>query len=119
MADSIPRAATGSKSTSLHHAFIRELILGQVPVGYIAHCEAIINAEKPDYSTIKLPLLIIAGSDDKSAPLDGCRYILDSVASSKKDLKILEGVGHWHCIEAGEEVGRAIAEFVTSIEPSI
>lgn len=115
MADSIPKAATGSKSTSLHHAFIRELILGQNPAGYIANCKAIINAEKPDYAAIKAPFIAITGQDDRSAPLDGCKAILDRLSSPRKSLTVLEGVGHWHCIEASEEVGRAISEFCASI----
>lgn len=32
--------------------------------------------------------------------------------SSEKKLEILEGVGHWHCVEASEEVAKHIAEFV-------
>jgi pimeloyl-ACP methyl ester carboxylesterase len=116
IADSIPKAATGSESTALHHAFIRELILAQDPAGYIAHCKVIINAKKPDYAAVKAPFLIIAGQEDKSAPLDGCVSILNSISSSQKILELLEGVGHWHCVEASNEVGRVMSEFCASIE---
>jgi len=114
-ADSIPKAATGSKTTSQHRAFVRELILGQNPAGYIAHCKAIVDAEKPKYAASNAPLLIIAGQDDKSAPLNGCKTILSGVLSSKKNPIVLAGVGHWHCIEASEAVGRTISESCATI----
>jgi esterase/lipase len=116
LANSIPKAATGSTSTVLQQAFIRELILAQNPAGYIAHCKVIVNATKPDYAAIKAPFLIIAGQEDKSAPLDGCVSIINSVSSSKKILEVLDGVGHWHCIEASDEVGRVMSEFCAMMQ---
>lgn len=115
MANTIPNAATGSKSTALHKAFIRELILGQSPEGYVSLCRVISEATAPDYAAITTPLLIIAGSEDKSAPLEGCKHIMASVSSSVKSLDVLPGVGHWHCIEASEDVGKLISNFVSSL----
>ena len=104
MANTIPNAATGSRSTPLQKAFIRELLLGQNPLGYISLCR------------VKAPLLLIAGEEDKSAPLDGCKHILGSVSSSTKKLEILPKVGHWHCIEASDEVGKLIADFAQQVQ---
>lgn len=114
MANTIPNAATGSKSTALQKAFIRELILGQSPEGYISLCKVISEATAPDYAAIKAPLLIIAGTEDKAAPLEGCKHIIANVSSTLKTLDVLPGVGHWHCIEASDEVGNLILKFTRS-----
>ena len=115
LASSIPEAATGSSSTPLQRAFIRELLLSQNAEGYASLCRVIVDAKAPDYHAIEVPFLIIAGEEDESAPLDGCKLILDSISSTCKSLKVLKRVGHWHCIEAYEEVGTAVAEFCDSL----
>ncbi|PCH07491.1 Alpha/beta hydrolase fold-1 [Penicillium occitanis (nom. inval.)] len=114
MANTIPNAATGSKSTALQKAFIRELILSQSPGGYISLCKVISEATAPDYAAIKAPLLIIAGAEDKAAPLEGCKHIIANVSSTLKTLDVLPGVGHWHCIEASDEIGNLILKFTRS-----
>ncbi|KNG81917.1 alpha/beta hydrolase [Aspergillus nomiae NRRL 13137] len=112
MANTIPYQATGSGTSALTKSFIRELILGQNPEGYAALCRAIAAAPMIDYSAVQAPFLLIAGEEDKSAPLEGCRVIFDGVASEKKSLEVLQKVGHWHCVEAPEAVGGLIARFV-------
>lgn len=112
LANSIPYQATGSAASHLARSFIRELVLGQNPRGYAALCQAIANAPAIDYSTIKVPFLLIAGEEDKSASLEGCQYIFNRVSSENKRMEVLKGVGHWHCIEAPDSVGQALAEFV-------
>lgn len=111
MANTVPTAATGSRSTPLQKAFIRELLLAQNPLGYISLCRAISTASAPEYAAVKAPLLVIAGDEDKSAPLDGCKHILALVSSLTKKLEILPGVGHWHCIEASDQIGQLIFNF--------
>ena len=111
MANSIPDAATGSKSTSEQKAFIRALLMAQDPAGYISLCKVIVNAEPPDYAAIQAPFIIIAGEEDKSAPLDGCKEILEGISSTDKKIVVLDGVGHWHCVEAADQVGKIIAGF--------
>lgn len=115
MANTIPTAAVGSRSTALQRAFIRELLLSQNPQGYAALCRAIASAQAPDYAAVRAPFLLIAGAEDKSASMEGCRHIFDSVSSKKKTLEVLEGVGHWHCIEASEEVGVLISRFAGEV----
>lgn len=115
MADSIPFAAVGSRSTPLHKSFIRELLLGQDPKGYAALCRSLSTAQPADYAAVKAPFLLLAGEEDKSAPLAGCEHIFNHVSSENKSLRVLNGVGHWHCIEAPDEVGALIAEFAEGI----
>jgi pimeloyl-ACP methyl ester carboxylesterase len=111
MANTIPYRATGSLASPLHKAFIREMLLAQDPRGYIANCKAIEKATPPDYKGVKCPVLIIAGEEDKSAPLEGCKYILGELATENKELEVLKGVGHWHCVEAGDQVVDLVGRF--------
>jgi len=125
LADYIPSAATGTKATSLHQAFIRSLILGTSQDGYIALCSLIAKAKKPDYGAIKIPLLVLAGEDDKTSPLAGCEGILRDYGTSgeegevggreDKRLIVVKGVGHWHCVEDAEGVGRHLRGFLESV----
>ena len=118
MANTIPSSATGERATALQKAFIREMLLSQDPAGYIANCRAIETAEPPVYADVKVPVLIIAGRQDKSAPLPACEYILSQLGSDcrRKRLEVLDGVGHWHCVEAPDEVGALVAGFVGELD---
>lgn len=115
LANTVPKAATGSNSTPLQRAFIRELILGQEPNSYAMHCEAIINMKDPGFSSMTTPVVILAGEEDQSAPLAGCQFIHDNLGSKQKELKVYNKVGHWHCIEAPEQVAEDILEFAAKL----
>lgn len=115
MANSIPYQATGSCSTPLQRAFIRELLLSQDPKGYAALCRAIASAKASDYSAINAPFLLVAGQEDKSATMEGCEFIFSHVQSGNKRIEVLADVGHWHCIEAAERVGKVMQDFVGKV----
>jgi len=99
LANSIPQMATGSKASPLARAFIRELLLAQDMWGYVSNCRVIAGAKPPKYGKIKVPVLIIAGEEDKSAPLEGCKKMFEQLGTERKRLELMEGVGHWHCVE--------------------
>ncbi|KAK4941634.1 hypothetical protein LTR10_018512 [Elasticomyces elasticus] len=117
MANTIPNAATGPSASALQKAFIREQLLSQSTEGYIANCRAIENATPPSYKKVTCPTLIIAGEVDKSAPLEGCELIFESLGTphDKKKLEVLQGVGHWHCVEKPDEVGRLVRKFIQGL----
>ncbi|RMZ78378.1 hypothetical protein DV738_g3940, partial [Chaetothyriales sp. CBS 135597] len=115
MANSVPDGATGSKATPLQKALIREMLLGQTTEGYVAHCKAIKNATPPDYAKVTAPILVIAGDEDKSAPLTGVQTIYQALGSSDKKLEVLNGVGHWIAVESPDEVGPLIKTFVDKL----
>jgi pimeloyl-ACP methyl ester carboxylesterase len=77
-------------------------------------CNVIATAAKPEYGNVKVPLLILVGSEDKTAPLSGSEAILKAYGASKdeKKIEILDNVGHWHCIEAPEVVGDYVLKFI-------
>lgn len=109
-------AATGSKSTPLQHAFIRTLLMSQRPQGYVSLCRVVAFATPPDYESIKIPILLIASNEDKSAPLEGCEEIFRRIGAEEKRMALLQDVGHWHCIEAPDQVAEKIMEFYREIQ---
>lgn len=115
IANTIPTAATSTQASSLTRAFIRELIMQSDPKAYASHCQAIVDAQELDFAAIKAPALFIAGSEDKSAPLEGVKYIHERVGSSKKDLKVFDGCGHWHCVETPDRVAKEMEAFCSSL----
>lgn len=115
MANTIPYAATGTSCTHLGRSFIRELLLGQNPQGYAALCRAIAASNASDYAAINVPFFLIAGEQDKSATMEGCQYIFSHVRCTNKRMERLADVGHWHCIEAPERVGRLLEDFVGKV----
>lgn len=114
MADTIPTGATGSNSTPLQHAFIRTLLLSQRPEGYCSMCKALGDASPPDYAAIEMPTLMVAGKEDKSAPVAGCEEIFKRTGG-KKSMEIVKGMGHWFCIEDPESVAKLIGAFVEKL----
>lgn len=116
MADSVPQAAVGKGASPLVKAFIRELLLGQDPFGYISNCRVIVNSKPPNYSKISIPVLVLAGEEDKSAPLEGCQKMLEEMGTSEKKLEIMQGIGHWHCLEAPTQVTELIRTFYDEIQ---
>lgn len=115
MASTVPYAATGSGASNLAKAFIRETLLNQNPQAYIALCLAIANAPDIDYAAIKAPFLLIAGEEDKSSSIDGCQKMYNLVLSSNKRMEVLKHVGHWHCFEAPDQVGKVIVDFAGNV----
>lgn len=118
MADTIPQAAVGSRAKPLHRAFIRELLMAQDPDGYKSLCRVVANAweNPPDYRKVGCPTFIIAGEEDKSASLQGCQKILESIGAEEKRMVVQKGIGHWMAIEAPDEVGREIHEFFRQVQ---
>lgn len=71
---------------------------------------------EPDLQSINTPVLILAGEEDMSAPLEGCQYLHDNLGSQQNKLKIMSEVGHWHCIEAGDRIAGEIGAFCASLK---
>lgn len=99
IANTVPYAALGSKASPLAKSFVRELLLSQDAAGYCSNCRVIINAQRPEYGKIAVPVLILAGDEDKSAPLEGCKRMYEEIGTGEKKIEVMQGVGHWHCIE--------------------
>lgn len=115
MADTIPFSAPGQKASPLVRAFIRELLLGQTVPGYLSHCRVICGSERPLYESMTAPVLLIAGYEDRSASLEMCQKMFLEIGSKFKTMEVLEGVGHWHCLEAPDLVTEKIVDFLKTM----
>ncbi|KAK5069556.1 hypothetical protein LTR64_008237 [Lithohypha guttulata] len=116
MANTIPNAATGPRTTVLQKSFIREMIMSQDPEGYCANCRAIATAKAPNYAGVTCPVYIIAGSVDKSAPASGCQFIHDQlVNSSGRKIDLIQEMGHWYCVEDPDLLGKMVAIWIAEV----
>jgi len=115
VANTIPQAAVGSKANPVVTAMMREVILGQDPAGYMSNCRVIAGAKPPEYGKVQQPVLIIVGEEDKSAPLEAVEKMFSEIGAAVKKLAVLDGVGHWQCLEAPEEVCKHILKFYKQI----
>ena len=111
MANTIPNAAVGSNATTLQKAFIRELLLGQTVDGYSAMCKCIAISTVGDLKQVKAKVLIVAGEEDKSAPLEGCKKFDDELEDLARLQKVAK-VGHWHVVEAPEKMAELVEDFL-------
>lgn len=80
-------------------------------------CNVIAEAQHPEYKSITVPLLILAGSDDQTSPMSGSEAIKNAYGTleDQKSIEILKGVGHWHCVEAPEEVQHHATRFIQNL----
>lgn len=62
---------------------------------------------------IKIPCLIICGTDDKLTPIKYSQYFHDKIANSK--MSIIENAGHMVMLEKFEEVNDSIIKFVEGL----
>ncbi|WEW58228.1 hypothetical protein PRK78_003696 [Emydomyces testavorans] len=115
IATTVPQSATGTRCSTLVHAFIRQFLISTDPAGYVSLCRTIAEASVPDYARIEIPVLLLAGEEDKSLPLSARTKILDGYKSQTKKLNVLSGIGHWLVLEAPEEVQKAIGEFLNEL----
>lgn len=78
--------------------------------GYIAVCEAIMNANlTQDCKNINLPTLCIVGDEDISTPPELVEKMSLSIDGSK--YKIIKGTGHLPCIEKPDILAKCMTQF--------
>lgn len=114
VADGIAAVAVSDRSRArnpLSGALVRELLLGQDPEAYAAACEALAAAADPDFAAITAPVLLLTGSEDKTSPVALNEEIRDLLP--KADLRILDGVAHWHTVEAPDDVTSILVDFLS------
>ncbi len=63
---------------------------------------------------IKVPTLVISGTDDVMTPVKYARYLADKIEGAR--LVIIEGTTHFVFLERPEEVNKAIEEFIRDLK---
>lgn len=91
-------------------AFVRELIMRQDAEGYARNCEALAGAGDPGPVAAGLPLLLIAGGDDKTGP----PAVSEALAEGHEGatVTVIDGIGHWTALEAAREVTDLLLKFL-------
>ena len=90
-------------------------LLTRIPVdGYIGCCAAIAGT---DFFTttagLRLPTLVIAGSEDGSTPPDLVRETAELIEGA--DFQIMRGVGHLPCVEKPEAYAALLMSFIDGL----
>jgi pimeloyl-ACP methyl ester carboxylesterase len=113
VADTIVAAATSEETRRDRPAvaaFVRELLMGQDPMGYAAHCEALANATAVDLAKIEAPVLLLTGTEDKVGAPATAEAMFKELANASYEL--IPGIGHWTAIEAAPRVTAALGDFL-------
>jgi 3-oxoadipate enol-lactonase len=91
-------------------AFVRELVMRQDPEGYARNCEALAGAGDPGLVAAGLPLLLIAGGEDKTAPPAVSEALAEGHGAAT--VKVIDRIGHWTALEAAREVTEQLLKFL-------
>ena len=115
VAEAVTNAGTSQKTKSsrpLALTAVRASLLSQDPEGYAKGCTALAGATKEwDFSKIKVPTLIVTGSEDGICPPKNAEAYRQRLGGECK-VVVLEGVGHWHVFEDLEGVKEAVGGFL-------
>ena len=90
-------------------ATLREMLIGAVPEGYAACCDAIEQMDlRPLLGRIEAPTLVISGADDQAAPPTHQRLLADEIASARYE--VLSPAAHIAPVEQAEAINSLILE---------
>lgn len=79
--------------------------------GYIAACRALAAADLTATTrALRLPALVIAGSEDGASPPDLVRGTADLIAGAR--FHLIEGAGHLPCVESPAAMAAALIPFL-------
>lgn len=113
IADAIVAAGT-SADTRRHlptaTAFVRESLMRQDPDGYAGNCEALADARAVDATSIRCPVMLMTGDEDKTAPVDSMQTLASRLSSPH--IHVLPGCGHWATVERPRQVNALLLEFL-------
>jgi 3-oxoadipate enol-lactonase len=114
IADSIMQrwfARSFHQQHALELAAWRNMLTRTPAAGYIGCCAAIAASDFTAQSAaLRLPTLLIAGSEDGSVPPGVMRATADLIAGSR--LELIDNAGHLPCVEQADEYARILNEFI-------
>lgn len=92
----------------------RRMLERQPVGGYIACCEAIAAADlRSGAGALRLPVRLIAGSEDGATPLEVVRATADLIPGARMD--VIEGAGHIPCVESPADYAAILTRFLKEI----
>lgn len=95
-------------------AAVRAMVERQAPEGYAGVCEAIAGTDFiTPTSGLRLPALVLAGTEDRAVPPDLVRELADLIPGSRFEL--LRGAGHLPCVDSPALFADKLVGFLTAI----
>ena len=89
---------------------VRKMLLATPPAGYIAACQAVRAMDmRPLLGRIRVPTLVIAGTEDPATPIDHGRNLRDQIAGSRW---VELAAAHVSNIEAAAQFDAAVLKFL-------
>ncbi len=89
----------------------RNMLARSEAPGYIAACEALAAADRTEATrALRLPALVIAGSDDLASPPEAVKATADLIPGAQ--YHCLQGAGHLPCVEAPAEYAAILNPFL-------
>lgn len=94
-------------------ALWRTMLARTPAAGYIAACRALATADQTQATAaLRLPVLVVAGSEDGASPPDLVRATADLIPGAA--FHLIDGAGHLPCVETPAAFAAAIAPFLES-----
>lgn len=79
--------------------------------GYIAACHALAGADQTSATArLRLPCLVIAGSEDGASPPEVVRATADLIEGA--EFHLIDGAGHLPCVEAPEDMAALLVPYL-------
>ena len=114
LADSLAVKLIGSKAPTAAQAQIRASLLALRPDAYLRTLKARVAAEPfLDLGAVAIPVLVIAGEDDKVAPPAQMKALAAAIPASR--LAIVSGAGHLLNIEQPERFNDLVSNFLNDL----
>lgn len=115
VANVVVAAATSArtqKDRPVQTSAVRQSLLATHPEGYAKGCLALAWSKNTiiHVEQLKMPVLLVAGTDDKISPLALAETYVKRLPNA--ELEMVDGVGHWHVTEDVEAVARALKGFL-------
>jgi 3-oxoadipate enol-lactonase len=116
VAEAICDAGLSAHTKATHTAvvgLIRELMQRNDPQGYAASCRALAAAPAIDHGSVQVPVLVIVGDEDRTAPVTVAKKLYQGFPNAK--LVVVGESGHWTTLEKPVETTAAILQFLAEI----
>jgi pimeloyl-ACP methyl ester carboxylesterase len=112
IADAIVQGGTSAATKAARPeiaAFVREFLMRQDPEGYALSCEALADAQPAQVESLKVPALLITGSEDAVSPPAAVRALAKRIPGSR--ITIVDSCGHWATVECASRITEALMNF--------
>lgn len=103
-------SAPSRERNPLSPAIVRALLMPTKPEGYARACEALAEAQDPDWDKVGAQeTLIVGGELDYLVKPEDVDFLTTNIKRARS--VTLKGCGHWHAVEQPEAVAKLLSDF--------